>query len=277
VQPSAERSHPPAVSLQTDAAKIVFRALIDAHARMYDAIKAHDLADADGDGRASWVGVVYPLVPIDPADPNAALDVQAAADIDYLWNRAYLDAVVLGKYDENLDGTTVDRADLAGRMDYVGVNWYSGLKVSGLGVSILPAFSPKFTALNFQQTDNQPERLAQFVRFVNEELRMPAIITENGTGNASDDREGPRFLVRNLVAVADAIRSGADVRGYFYWTLTDNYEWNHGMDIRMGLFGVDKGDPMKTRVPRMAAAVYGRIAASRVLADDVVDEFGRGD
>src|SRR6266542_1224076 len=60
VQPSAARSHPPAVLLQLDAAKTVFHALIDAHARMYDAVKENDTVDADGDHQPSWVGVVYP-------------------------------------------------------------------------------------------------------------------------------------------------------------------------------------------------------------------------
>ncbi|MGH7270581.1 MAG: family 1 glycosylhydrolase, partial [Polyangiaceae bacterium] len=113
LEPSADRSQPPAVSLQTAAAKTVVNALIDVHARMYDAIKQYDTVDADGDGRDSWVGVVYPLAPIAPVNPNAPLDVQAAKNIDYLWNRAYLNAVVLGKYDANLDGHTVQRSDLA--------------------------------------------------------------------------------------------------------------------------------------------------------------------
>jgi beta-glucosidase/6-phospho-beta-glucosidase/beta-galactosidase len=279
VQPSAARSHPPAVFLQTDAAKTALHALIDAHARMYDAVKTNDTVDADGDGVASSVGVVYPLVPVEPNDPSAPLDVQAAENVDYLWNRAYLEAVVLGQYDENLDGTTVERADLKGRMDYVGVNWYSGLRVTGIGVSVLPGLSPKLTAnpLGFVETPNQPEKLASFVRFVNVDLGMPVIISENGTTDPDDDGSAPRFIVRNLKAVAEAALAGADVRGYFYWTLMDNYEWNHGMDLRMGLFAVDKNDPAKQRTPRKGADVFGQIAGSRVLSDALIREYAQGD
>jgi beta-glucosidase/6-phospho-beta-glucosidase/beta-galactosidase len=279
VQPSSQRSHPPAVLLQTDAAKTVFHALIDAHARMYDAVKAHDAVDADGDGRASFVGVVYPLVPIEPKDPNAPVDVEAAANIDYLWNRAYLEAVVLGRYDERLDGTVVERADLKGRMDYVGINWYSGLQVTGLGVSLLPALSPKFTAnpLGLVETPNQPEKLAAFVRYVNADLGMPAVISENGTTDPNDDDSGPRFLVRNLKAVVEATSAGADLRGYFYWTLMDNYEWNHGMDLRMGLFAVDKSDPKKQRTARNGADVFAKIAGAHALSDALVRQYADGD
>ncbi len=278
VQPSAARSHPPAVLLQLDAAKTVFHALIDAHARMYDAIKEQDTVDADGDQRPSWVGVVYPLVPIEPANPASPLDVQAAENIDYLWNRAYLNAVVLGKYDENLDGSTVERADLKGRMDYVGVNFYSGLRVSGLGASVLPALSPKFTAnpLDLQELSNRPDKLAGLLRFVNE-LGMPTIISENGTGDADDDGTAPRFIVRNLKAVLDALAGGADVRGYFYWTLMDNYEWNHGMDIRMGLYAVGKDDPMKRRLARKAVPLFGEIARWGVLSDALIAEYAASD
>lgn len=274
VQPNAQRSHPPAVSLQTAAARSVFQALIQAHARMYDAVKAGDKVDADGDGKPSWVGVVYPLVPIAPSS-DFFLDTQAARDIDYLWNRAYLNAVVLGKYDQNLDGNTVDRADLAGRMDYVGVNWYTGITVSGLGFSLLPGLSPKFTAnpLSLKEVPNQPDKLAEFLRYVNVDLGKPAVITENGSADPNDDGSAPRYLVRNLKAVADAVAAGADVRGYFYWTLMDNFEWNHGMNIRMGLYAVDRNDPTKRRTPRQAVAVYDQIARWHVLPDALVAKY----
>ena len=268
ILPGAQRSQPPAVSLQTAAARTVLDALIDAHARMYDALKQADTVDADGDGVASWVGVVYPMVPITPANPGAALDKTAAKNVDYLWNRVYLNAVALGKYDANLDGHTTMRADLAGRMDYVGVNWYGGIQVSGVAASLLPALSPLFTASpNLVVTDNQPDKLAGFLHYVNVDLGKPAIITENGT---SGDASTPGFIVSNLEAVAKAMSAGADVRGYFYWTLTDNYEWNHGMDIRMGLYAVDKTDATKTRTARPAAAVYGQIAQTRTLTQSLI-------
>jgi beta-glucosidase len=66
---------------------------------------------------------------------------------------------------------------------------------------------------------------------------------------------------------------GADVRGYFYWTLTDNFEWNHGMDIRMGLYAVDKSDPTKTRTARPAAGVYGQIASSRSIPESLASRW----
>jgi beta-galactosidase len=265
--PNPARSHPPAQFLKAEAARTVFDALIDAHARMYDAVKEGDQEDADGDGRESWVGVVYPFVPVEPADPEQ--DAEAAENIDYLWNQAYLEAVVHGRYDAAMDGNTVDRPDLAGRMDYIGFNWYGGLRVEGTPRSTLPALSPLFTVnpATLVETPNQPEQLARFLRYVNEDLGLPAIITENGATDPDDDGSGGKFIVANLRAVADALADGADVRGYFYWTLTDNYEWNHGMDIRMGLYAVDKDDAKKARKARKSVAVYAKIAETRTLPE----------
>ncbi|MET0595509.1 MAG: family 1 glycosylhydrolase [Polyangiaceae bacterium] len=274
LQPTAQRSHPPAQLLQQKDAKIVFHALIDAHARMYDAVKMNDTVDADGDGAATWVGVVYPLVPIEPA---SVLDNQAAKNLDYLWNRAYLNAVVLGQWDEKLDGTTVLREDLRNRMDYVGVNWYGGLKVTGWPFgSFLPDLSPLFTVnpLTLAETPNQPEKFPEFLKWVSTDLARPIVITENGTADPNDDGTMPKCIVRNLKATADAIAAGADVRGYFYWSLMDNYEWNHGMDIRMGLYAVSKDDPMKLRTPRKSVGVYDSIARTHVLSDALLTQYG---
>jgi beta-glucosidase/6-phospho-beta-glucosidase/beta-galactosidase len=272
IEPSAARAHPPAVSLQQAAAKTVFGALVDIHARMYDAIKQYDTVDADGDGKASWVGVVYPFVPVAPAS-SSKVDVQAAKNVDYLWNRAYLNAVALGEYDTNLDGKTTLRSDLVNRMDYIGINWYGGLQVTGLGFSLLSTLSPLFTAnpLNIVQTDNQPDKLASFVNYVNVTLGKPAIITENGT---TGDDYTACFIASNLRAVANAIASGADIRGYYYWTLMDNYEWNHGMNIRMGLYAVSATDPAKVRVARSAVATYGIISASHAVPGELFTECG---
>ena len=161
-------------------------------------------------------------------------------------------------------------------MDYVGVNWYGGLKVTGWPVSFLPDLSPLFTVnpLTMVETPNQPDKLAGFLRYINADLHQPVVMPENGTADPADDGTGPRFLVRNLKATAEAMMGGADVRGYFYWTLMDNYEWNHGMDIRMGLYAVSKDDPMKVRTARQSVGVYDSVARWHVLSDALIRQYG---
>jgi len=265
VQPNAERTHPPAVGLRLDEARTVLDGLIEGHARMYDAVKAVDTVDADGDGEASFIGVVYPLAPIEPASPNRAVDVQAAENIDYLWNQAFLNATALGEYDANLDGTTELRDDLAGRMDYIGVNYYFGLTVSGIQTSLLPDFSPLLTIDidSLEPGENRPEALPELLLRANEAYGLPVIVTENGDPVSGDDGDASDFMVRNLAAVGIALAEGADVRGYFYWSLMDNFEWNHGMNMDFGLYAVDPDDASKTRTLRPTGETYGEIARTR--------------
>src|SRR5262249_50188122 len=112
--------------------------LVAAHARAYDALHAVDTVDADGDGTAVQAGVVQNMQAFAPANPGSANDVAGTAHADYLFNRVFPTAVTVGGFDANLDGDTTDageaRPDLAGRSDYLGVNYYQRIRVAGIGV-----------------------------------------------------------------------------------------------------------------------------------------------
>lgn len=273
--PSDDRSNPPAVSLRVPELKTVIVALIEAHARMYDAVKANDLVDADADGAPSQVGVVFPIAPFEPEDPTNPLDVQGAKNGFYLYDMVYLNGVAKGDLDANLDGNVVHRDDLAGRMDYLGVNQYARVVVKGLERPFLPNLSPltTFDALHMVQDFTHWRGMYETAMLV-KSLGLPEIVTENGTADPDDDGTGPAYLVRNLTWLARAIRDGADVRGYFYWTLMDNYEWNHGMGRwRGGLFAVDGDDPSRTRRPRKGVATFRAIASARAVPDDLAARY----
>ncbi len=273
--PSAERSNPPAVTLQSADAKTVLVALIEAHARMYDAIKANDTVDADGDGKASQVGVVYAMSPVAPKDPTDPVDVQAAKNVFYLWNMVYLNGVAKGDLDANLDGNPVHRDDLANRMDYIGINYYTRITVQGETAPALPDLSPlsTFNPFTIQTYEDYPHGIYEMAMIVKNDLGLPAIITENGAADPNDDGTAPSYMVRHLSWLARAIHDGADVRGYFYWSLMDNYEWNHGMDWKLGLYAVDPKDPQKTRVARQAVSVYREIADADAVTPDLVAKY----
>ncbi len=270
-QPSESRSHPPAISLNSNAAKTVLFALIEAHAKMVDAVRANDTVDADGDGQATSIGVVYPLVPISPMRPGDIADEQAAENISYLWNKAFLRATALGELDENLDGTSVRQDRLAGRMDWIGVNYYFGVTVEGAPSSFMPDFSPLLNVnpLTFVEGVNQPDRMEGLLKWVQDELKLPIYISENGAIDDPNDSEYmSRFVVQNLDAVQRSIARGIDVRGYFYWTFMDNFEWNHGMTWKMGMYAMDGTDPNKTRVLRPAGTLYKTIATTNQIPAD---------
>jgi beta-glucosidase/6-phospho-beta-glucosidase/beta-galactosidase len=274
LQPNADRSNPPAVLLKVEETKAVMVALVEAHARMYDAVKAADKVDADGDGSPSEVGLVYAMAPIAPLDPEDNLDKKAAENVFYLYNLAYLNAVVKGDLDAELDGTSVHRADLEDRMDYLGINYYFLVRVVGTGMPFIPELSPltTFDPFKIQTGELYPKGIYEMAMLV-KEMGLPARITENGMPIQADDDVPSRFLVQHLTWVKRAIRDGADIRGYYFWSLLDNYEWNHGMDLRFGLYAVEKDDPLKLRTARDVASVYGEIAKGRAISAKLAAAF----
>lgn len=272
--PSADRTNPPGVLFESEAARTVLVAMIEAHARMYDAVHANDTVDADGDGRAAEVGLVYAMVPVKPKDPDNKLDQIAAKNIFYLYNSAFLNAVIHGDLDEKLDRKTVHREDLAGRMDFLGINYYTRATVQGTDTPSLPQLSPltNFNPFDVSPWENYPRGLYEMALEA-QKYGIPSYVTENGTFDNANESGGLDYLVPHLIWLQRAIKEGADVRGYHYWTLIDNYEWNHGMNIRMGMYAVDKDDPEKRRTPRRLAEAYGRIAEANRVPDDLQEAF----
>ncbi len=255
--PSAERLNPPAVGFRVDAAKAVMVALIEAHARMYDAVKANDTIDADGDGKSAVVGLVYSTSPV-KGKTDSKLDQRAARDVFYLYNTAFLDGVAKGDLDAELDGTSVHRDDLAGRMDFIGINYYGRTTVTGTGSASLPTLSPltTFDPLNVVLFEDYPKGIYEMAMHIKDRYGLPTFVTETGAQVQTNSAAGASWLVRHAIWIRRAIRDGADVRGFFYWTLMDNFEWNHGMGYQFGLYAVDKNDPQKKRVAREAVPKY---------------------
>lgn len=273
--PSAERTNPPAVFFNIEGAPIVMLGLIEAHARMYDAIHANDTVDADGDGEAAQVGVVYAMVPVVPKDAANPVDVKAAENVFYIYNMVYLNAVTKGMLDHDMDGTAELRDDLAGRMDYLGINYYTRLTVTGTETAIFPELSPlsTFDPLSLGIWETYPKGIYEMIKVASDELGMPVIITENGTDKVEDEAYSRDFLARILQWTHRAIAEGADVRGYFLWSLVDNYEWNHGFALRFGAFAVDIEDVQKPRTLRPFAEIYADIAGQNGLDDEQLKTY----
>jgi beta-galactosidase len=254
--------------------------LVAAHARAYDALHATDVVDADGDGVPVAAGVVHNMIAFHPANPTNPASVVAAAHADYIYNRLYLNAVTAGAFDANLDGDTADpgeqRADLAGRSDFIGVNYYLRATVISLGAPVTPRI-PLFDflpTLSYQSPlaptappcptvctdfgwEIYPAGLREVLSFVGT-LGVPVYVTENGLADAADTLRA-RYIHDHVSTLQGVIADGvADVRGYFHWSLTDNLEWSSGYFPRFGLFAYD---PVTGRRRlRVGARVYRTIA-----------------
>ena len=108
--------------------------------------------------------------------------------------------------------------------------------------------------------------------------KLPIWISENGhemrkKDGKVDDSGQSQFMVRHLFWIHQAIKDGVDVRGYLYWSLVDNYEWNHGMKLRFGLFTWDDKDPKKARIPRAGVTTFQSIAKSGMLTVEMLKKY----
>lgn len=259
------RSNPPGLThawMHVDAAKTAYLAMLEAHARAYDAIKANDVVDADGDGKPAEVGVVYAFTKIAPLTGNDA-DRRAAANAEYFFHDMMMDGFAFGKVDENWDkapeARTV-RADLAGRLDWLGVNYYFGFEAQSTVVTTLPFISRHIDFNMLREFDGDAPGGLYHVLSRARRYGKPMIVSETGFVQ-NDQRKATAWTVRTLEETSRAIADGMDVRGYYAWTLMDNYEWNHGGGMRMGLYSVDPST--KARSIREAGRAFGEIAKAR--------------
>lgn len=261
LQPGEDRSAPPGV-VDIDATIATIRHQIEGSAAMYDAVHAEDTEDADGDGVEASVGIVMNMVAMVPLDPEDEDDVASVEHMDWLYHRQFLDGLTEGSVDADLDGDfdTTDPA-LAGRLDWIGINYYNRVPVNGLGVSFFPQI-PTLDFLPEVSWDPYPEGIAEVVAKA-VPYGLPIVITENGTIHVD---ESDAILEAHLLALHGAIEEGADVRGYYYWSYVDNYEWNHGMSWKLGLYALDL--ETKERTARPALEAYRRYArANGVITD----------
>ncbi len=273
LQPTEARSNPPALMLDAEAAKTALTAMLDAHARMVDAVREGDAVDADDDGTAVRVGLVHAMAPVLPIDPENELDRQAVSNVFYLWNLLFLDGAALGREDPELDGTSILREDWQGKMDFIGLNYKMSMAIGGSSSSLLPSLSPLLTLnpVSLDLSRVQPRGLYELLLFLRQRYDLPIIITENN-GQAlwkNDVDTEISLVVKNLQWCLKAIEHGVDLRGYVYWSFMDNIEWNHGAGIRLGLYSVDPEDPTKARVARPTVPVYARIAEANALPEDL--------
>ena len=252
----------------------VLKQLARGHARAYHAIKRHDRVPLDPSGPAARVGVAEHMAAIHPATPWSPFDIAVAAISERWFNYAFLDACVSGRmrFEAGVSRVHETEPDLAGTLDFIGVNYYTrsfahandpiarrvppGVPCSDLGLEIYP--------------DGMYEVLMRAHR----RYRLPAYVTETGISDAGR-RATPRFMVRHLARVARARADGADVRGVYWWSLLDNFEWQNGYaGGRFGLLAVDFERPDRPRTWTPAARVYQRIAGANRLTEDLIAAHG---
>ncbi len=250
------------------------------HALLSHGVVARNYRERGGRGR---IGISLDLTVARPGRDSDD-DRAAARRLDGHHNRWFLDPIFRGAYPadmlelyERLFGPfdaiqTGDLETIAAPLDYLGVNFYRPNMVmaaddgSVLGLQDVP-LDAETTAMGWPVV---PAALTELlVRVKADYGDVPLFITENGAAfedrtNGADVVEDPRrvaYLEGHLAATERALGAGVDVRGYYVWSLLDNFEWEHGYSQRFGIVYVDF--ETQRRIPKRSALWYrDRIAAA---------------
>ncbi|MGW9169646.1 GH1 family beta-glucosidase [Agromyces sp. NPDC055658] len=249
------------------------------------AVAAIRAAAASGSGSRSGsveIGITNNHTLVVPASSEPA-DLMAAGAFDLVYNRIFVDPVLTGAYpDLSAFGLEAfpgledgDLETISAPLDFYGVNSYNptyvaapaeGSEFAAAGLPFEPVAPPEGTPVTGFDWPVVPaafgELLVGLRRDYGDAL-PPVVITENGAsypdevvpaadgagddGRAVHDDERIAYLDGHLRAVADAIEHGVDVRGYFVWSLMDNFEWAQGYTQRFGLVHVDFETGERTR------------------------------
>jgi beta-glucosidase len=159
--------------------------------------------------------------------------------------------------------------------DYIGINYYFHYRIQYLPTKVSQFFYEVHTE-NREVSDLgweiNPEGIFEAIMQMRRYGR-PIIITEHGIANA-DDGKRPRVLVAAIKEVYHAIQAGAPVKGYFHWSLIDNFEWEKGYSGRFGLVAIDYMTLKRT--PRRSAYVYREICRENGLPHTLLRFMGHG-
>jgi beta-glucosidase len=200
------------------------------------------------------LGIVLNFAPGYAASDSAA-DQQAvmAADIEH--NQWYLQPLLGGSYPETLDDHCVgqmpeihagDLKLISQPIDFLGVNYYTRAVLQHAPGRPFAAVPPT-GALTDMDWEIYPQGLTDLLVSLHRRYRLPPLyITENGAAMADQLVDGEvndpgriDYLLQHLAALEDAMAQGVDVRGYFCWSLMDNFEWSFGYSKRFGIVYVD--------------------------------------
>jgi beta-glucosidase len=236
-----------------------YRDLRAAARAMHHVLFAHGTAiDALRATGTKNLGIVLNLEKAEPATDKPE-DLAAFNMGDALFNRWYLGGVFKGEYPQELRewlgaylpaNYEADMDVVSRPLDWLGINYYTrGLYKASTNPNV-PAEQVKGP---LEKTDMgweiYPQGLTDLlVRVSNEYTKIPIYITENGMAEVEGDDDPRRvtYYEDHLNAVRSAQAAGADVRGYFAWSLLDNYEWAEGYNKRFGLVHVDYATQKRT-------------------------------
>ncbi len=272
----------------------IARDYLAAHGAMAAALHTYDTVDADGDGVAAAVGLTMSVADWEPARDGAPStnpdDVAARDRLRQLFHYWFVDAATTGGFDADLDGMADEvHPDWVDSIDWLGVQYYFRAGVTaqlpiiaelgltpcfggfGNATACLPAEDPSFCVPSMGY-EAWPAGLTDVLTaYAARYPGLPLVVSESGIATRDGTRRA-EHLVRTLEAIAAARDAGVDVRGFYYWSLTDNFEWAEGYPPRFGLYAVDRATFART--PTDGQRLLADIAAARGVTSAMRQRYG---
>ncbi|MFA5874164.1 MAG: family 1 glycosylhydrolase, partial [Anaerolineales bacterium] len=237
-----------------------------AHAAAYRAI--HELQPE------ARVGYALHFRPQEPAHPWSPLD-RLMRNIRFTGvNMAFPSAISTGVLKSPLSKIPVPEAK--GTQDYFGLNYYSvdtvAFDLRKRDELFSRSFFPEGTDLaDAGMNSNTPEGFFWAFKWVVKTYpNLPILVTENGIEDITD-RIRPRYLAQHVHAMWRAVNFNWPVRGYFHWSLVDNFEWERGWTQRFGLWGIDIETQQRTKRP--STDLYAAICKENGLTSEMVQKY----
>jgi beta-glucosidase len=239
--------------------------LLKAHLAAYRAI--HELQPH------ALVGLPIHFRPIEPAQPGFAPDRWVARTQFNLFSSLFPDAVRTGKL-RQIMRPALSIPQAKGTLDYMALNYYTADVARFDLTQAAELFGRRSFPEGAEVDDAQvyashPPGFFWSLKWAHD-LHLPIFVTENGIGDAAD-RLRPRYLLTHLRQLWRAVNFNWDVRGYFHWSLVDNFEWDRGWTHRFGLYALDT--ETQARTPRASARLYAEICKTGTLSSELVGRY----
>ena len=238
--------------------------LVRGHAQAYSAIHAQQ--------RAARVGIALHVRGFVPARSWFPPDRLVAGVQHRLFNQVFPRALTDGRLDFITSRVHVPEA--AHTQDFLGVNYYTRDRVAFspflAGQAFGRNFYPKGADLSGTGfISNEPEGLYDALNWVRR-YGVPLMVTENGVEDANDIMR-PRYLAQHIHQVWRAVNYNWLVKGYFHWSLVDNFEWERGWSQRFGLWELDVATQARRKRP--SADLYAAICRENGLSSEMVNRY----
>lgn len=237
--------------------------MVKGHAAAYHAIHAIQ-ADAQ-------VGVAHHWRGFKPANKGPLTGFVTRLH-HKVFNDSFAYALKSGKFDAYK--LKIDIPEAKGTQDFVGLNYYTREVVKFDLSKSGDFFTSRYFAENAELSEtnflaNDPGGFMEAIKWISQ-FDLPIYITENGCDDSKDDFRR-RYLLQHLHAMWKMINHNIPIKGYFHWSLTDNFEWERGWSQKFGLWELDPVTQIRTK--RKSADMFGEICRTNAITSEIVEKF----